>query len=113
MKQLTRAQYEEKKRFIHQVGGSAGCLRCRDNTRIQAAHIKFSEAASGKAHPGHTNKDHYFVVPLCVDCHASQPGDEREWWSGWDILGIAAKLHITWEKGDFEGGCNIIEAAHQ
>jgi len=114
---MTRAQAEEYKRFIRRVGEWAGCLICADNTRIDPAHIKFSDASAGKIHPGKGAKDDDWIVPLCRDCHELQhkEGNERSFWGqrGIDILRVAAFLRIAGGNDDHEAGCKIIESVRQ
>lgn len=80
------------------------CLICGKDA--EAAHIRYSDAATGKANPGVGSRPADFhVVPLCPGHHRLYPdsqhetGDERAWWEGHslDPIAIAAKL---WEARD-------------
>ena len=87
------------------------CVICRNDIQTQAAHLRFSDAASGKVNAGVGAKpSDCYTVPLCQDCHSSQHnmGDERAFWelAGFDPLALAAKLYAV--SGNHELGCEII-----
>ena len=87
------------------------CCICHNPIETQCAHLRFSDAASGKVNAGVGAKpSDWYTVPLCQDCHSSQHnmGDERAFWelAGFDPLALAAKLYAV--SGNHELGCEII-----
>lgn len=82
---------------------------------VEAAHIRFADAASGKREAGTSAKpDDKWAVPLHPEKHRDQhqTGDERLWWSrfGIDPIVLAAKLWAA--SGDDEAGEAIIASAN-
>lgn len=75
---------------------------------IEAAHIRFSDAAAGRVNPGMQRKpDDRYAAPLCSGHHREGPqaqhrGGERAWWSsiGLDVGQVLADL---WSRFQQEG----------
>ena len=102
-----REHNEKHLRFIRGLP----CCCCLNDIETQAAHIRFSDAATGKFNAGVGQKPHdKFTLPLCGSCHSAQHnmGDERAFWelAGFDPLALAAKLYAV--SGNHELGCEII-----
>ncbi len=64
------------------------CVACGAPAPSQAAHVRFSDAATGHVNPGVGAKpDDRRAVPLCASCHLDAPdsqhriGDERKFWA--------------------------------
>ena len=105
-----RERDEKHLRFIRGLP----CVICFNDIETQAAHIRFSDAATGKVNAGVGQKPHdRFTLPLCGNCHTSQHnmGDERAFYelAGFDPLALAAKLYAV--SGNYELGCEIIRKA--
>ena len=84
--------------------------------RVEAAHIRFSDALYAKGIPGMQAKpSDAWTVPLAHDVHMAQHafGDERLWWSerGINPLRIAALLFV--HSGDDEAARIIIANARR
>lgn len=96
---------------------SLPCLVSGSNFNVEAAHIRYSDAAWGKINPGIQRKpDDCWTVPLSAAKHRLDPdsqhnGDEREFWErhGIDPLRIARDLWAI--SGDYEAGLKIIREA--
>lgn len=93
------------------------CLVSGSNFNVEAAHIRYSDAAWKKFNPGVGQKPHdYWTVPLSAEEHrlgrlAQHNGNEREFWErhGIDPLPIARALYDV--TGDYEAGLKIIREA--
>jgi hypothetical protein len=80
---------------------SLPCTACGRSGPSQAAHIRFSDFASGSTNPGVGCKpDDSKAVPLCANCHTDGPGaqhrsGERRFWTrvGKDPFEIAERLY--------------------
>lgn len=102
-----RVKDESHLRFIRGLP----CCCCHNDIETQAAHIRFSDAATGKVNAGVGAKpSDRFTLPLCGACHTAQHnmGDERAFWelAGFDPLILAAKLYEV--SGDHALGCDIV-----
>lgn len=80
---MTRLRHTAEERghlaFIRSLP-CAVCARCID---VEAAHVRYADAAWKKPLTGAgTKPDPWWVVPLCRECHAEQHlnGNERGWW---------------------------------
>lgn len=93
------------------------CVVCGTRRMVEAAHVRFSDAAYGKGMtPMGAKPDDRFCTPLCADDHRTGPDaqhahDERAWWDrkGIDPLAVAAALFSC--SGDEEAAELIIQAA--
>lgn len=82
------------------------CCACGAPAPSQAAHVRFSDAASGNVNPGVGAKpSDRFCVPLCAGCHLDDPGaqhrvGERKFWArvGIDPYALAATLYAQFER---------------
>jgi len=82
------------------------CTACGHAPPSQAAHIRFSDAATGNLNPGVGAKpSDSRAVPLCSGCHlddndAQHRVGERKFWArvGKNPYEIAASLYATFEQ---------------
>ncbi len=90
------------------------CLICGDNTSTQAAHVRYSDARTGKVNPGIGKKPNdRYTVPLCGECHTLQhSGSERAFWKelNIDVLIVAGCLYCC--SGNQEMAERIISKLH-
>lgn len=96
------------------------CLVSGSNFNVEAAHIRYSDAAWRKVNPGNSAKpDDMWTVPLCAELHRLDPinsqhsMNEREFWERHEIdpLPIAQALYAI--SGNYEAGLKIIREARQ
>jgi hypothetical protein len=93
------------------------CLVSGSRYCVEAAHIRYSDAAWGKVNPGVGKKpDDKWTVPLSAARHRLDPdsqhnSDERDFWErhGIDPLPIARALWLA--SGNYEEGMKIILSA--
>jgi hypothetical protein len=90
------------------------CIICGDNTSVQAAHIRYSDASVGKVNSGLGKKpDDRYTIPLCGDCHTLQhtEGEQRFWRDhGINPLGVADRLYRC--SGNQEAAERIINVVY-
>ena len=87
------------------------CVICKDNTSVEAAHIRMSDARISKLNPGVGQKPHdFFTLPLCGKHHRNQHeyGDERKFWQLYGLDPILLALAIYAVTGDAEEAERII-----
>lgn len=91
------------------------CVVSGVHVNVEAAHIRYSDAAWGKINPGHSAKpDDKWTIPLCAELHRLDPinsqhsMNERAFWerNGIDPLPIARALWTI--SGDYEMALKII-----
>lgn len=95
------------------------CVVSGVQVNIEAAHIRYSDAAWGKVNPGIGAKpDDKWTIPLSAAEHrlnrdAQHNGNEREFWqrNGIDPLPVARALWAV--SGDYEAGLQIILGARR
>ena len=93
------------KEFLKFVRSHA-CAACGCPPPSQAAHIRYSDAASGNINPGIGAKpDDSKTVPLCADCHLDAPDaqhnvGEKAFWKrvGINPFELAANLYAQFER---------------
>jgi hypothetical protein len=91
------------------------CLCCGNNIETESAHIRFSDARIVKNNAGVGAKaDDFFCVPLCSAHHREQHsiGDERAFWRKFGLDPILYSLRLWSVSGNYEMGCQIVEAAN-
>lgn len=85
----------------------------RGNGPIEAAHLRYAEAAIGKPITGMAEKPHdCWTVPLCASAHREQhAGSERAFWQrqGINPLIIAALLFV--HSGDEKAATTVVRNA--
>ena len=87
------------------------CCICRDNTSVEAAHIRMSDARIAKQNPGVGQKpSDCFALPLCGKHHREQHsmGNEHEFWFKHRIDPVLTSLAIYSVSGDAEQAERII-----
>lgn len=89
------------------------CLRCGDNTSVEAAHIRMADSRIAKPITGIGIKpDDRFVVPLCGRCHRGQHSrGERAWWQARQVDPVLVALALFSVSGDHDEGSKIVAAA--
>jgi hypothetical protein len=83
---------------------------CKDNTSVEAAHIRFSDSKYVKKNPGVGQKPHdFYVVPLCGKHHREQHrGHEQTFWNKYKINPILLALKLYAISGNAEEAERII-----
>lgn len=80
------------------------CAGKRCEGPIQAAHVRYGDAARGKVNPGlQVKPSDRFAVSLCARHHAEQhQNNERAWWSsyGKDGLAEADAQFAAYQRGE-------------
>jgi hypothetical protein len=101
---------EAHRKFIR----SLPCLVCGDNTSVECAHIRYSDARIAKTETGMGTKPaDCFTVPLCGLHHRKQhEGSERKFWIQGDCDPVLVSLALYAVSGDYEQGMAIVRAAH-
>lgn len=71
---------------------------------VQAAHLRYSDAAVGRINPGlQVKPSDKWATPLCARHHAEQHahGNERAWWAGRGLNGseVAAQQFALFQSG--------------
>ena len=93
---------------------SLPCLLC-DNQKhpTEAAHVNYSDSATGKFNAKGIKAGDKWTLPLCSNCHRGRNGQhshgERRFWSdrGIDPLEVCEALWAA--SGDLEAGLEIIQ----
>ena len=106
MKRQPRSRNEQHLDFIR----SLPCCVCLDNTSVEAAHLRMSDARIGKFNAGVGAKpDDKFTLPLCGKHHRIQHEiGEEKFWYGEDPIFLSLALYSV--GGDVEMGEYIIKA---
>ena len=88
------------------------CIICGDQTTVEAAHLRFSDARAAKPITGAgTKPSDSWCVPLCGRHHREQHASgERKWWESKGIDPIFVCLALYRISGDHEAGLQIIQA---
>jgi hypothetical protein len=88
------------------------CVLCGDNTSVEAAHIRFSDARADKRQTGMGEKPNdVWTLPLCGRHHRDQHQmGERYFWEGRSINPIFLALALYRVAGDHEAAERIISA---
>lgn len=87
---------------------SLWCWRCGSDYRLEAAHIRYADAAFVKPITGMRIKpDDCYVLPLCASCHregddAQHHGNERQWWEKQEINPLIDALLLFAHSGNHE-----------
>lgn len=91
------------------------CACCGDNTSVEAAHIRMSDARIAKPATGIAIKpDDRFVLPLCSRCHREQhAGSERKFWECRDKDPVLLSLALHSVSGDAGEAQRILFGAQQ
>ena len=86
------------------------CCICKDNTTVEAAHIRFSDARIHKVNSGIGQKpDDFFTLPLCGKHHREQHSmNEKLFWQQYGIDPVLLALAIFAVSGDAEEAERII-----
>jgi hypothetical protein len=92
------------------------CLVCSSRIGVEAAHIRYRDAAHGKPGTAMAQKpDDQYCVPLCKTCHrqgseAQHNANERDWWQRQriDPVSVAEALYAV--SGNHDEGFKIIKA---
>ena len=87
---------------------SLPCCAC-GAPRSEAAHVRYSDAATGKVCAVGQKPGDEWTVPLCAYCHRTGPhaqhkNGEREWWAGRRIDPLALSALLFEATGDRERG---------
>lgn len=89
------------------------CIICQDNTSVEAAHVRYSDARIGKVNPGVGQKPHdFFTLPLCHQHHMNEQHtmSERKFWQTYAIDPVLASLALYSVSGDVNEAMKIINA---
>lgn len=91
------------------------CICCGDNTSVEAAHLRLSDARIAKVNAGVGQKpDDFFCVPLCGKHHREQhTGSEERFWAYHQIDPILYALRLWSVTGNHEVGCEVVSAARE
>ncbi len=97
---------------VSHLGGCSG--------RVEAAHVRFSDAKAGKTNPGMQAKpdDRPWSVPLCHGHHNGGPkaqhaAGERSWWdaAGIDVLTLCQAVSAAYDAPDPHASAVLVIAA--
>lgn len=86
--------------------------------RSEAAHVRYSDSATGHVSAVGQKPDDARVVPLCPSCHRNGPhaqhkSGERYWWLSHRIDPIELARRLFEVSGDAERGENISRLARK
>jgi len=94
------------------------CAVCGVMFEVEAAHVRFNDAARGKLQALGQKPDDRWTAPLCAYHHRTGPGaqhsgNERAFWEkqGIDVLALCERLFEV--SGDVEGGTRIVMQARR
>lgn len=93
---------------------SLSCVVSGVSMNVEAAHIRYSDAAWEKVNPGIGRKpDDKWTIPLSAEMHrlnrnAQHNGNERSFWERHEIDPLSIALKLWGVSGDYEAGMRII-----
>jgi hypothetical protein len=91
---------------------SLRCVVCQDNTTVECAHIRFSDARVAKVNPGSHRPHDRWTLPVCGKHHREQHTmEERAFWIRYGIDPIFVALALYSVSGDHEAGEQIVACA--
>jgi len=110
MQRNPRVRNEAHLAFIRQLC----CIVCGENTTVEAAHVRYSDARVAKVNAGVGAKPNdSFVLPLCGNHHRAQHqcGNERRFWNDLGMDPILYALALFEASGNHDQAVRIIQAA--
>lgn len=87
------------------------CVICRNDTTVEAAHIRTGNLDYGKRETGFGEKpSDWWCLPLCRNCHTEQHrGNEVNFWTNYGINPWVLALSLYAAKFDHEMCLTILE----